>query len=197
MTPKPEPPLDKEAIRSVIDEYIKDRIRNYRVITIAFLFGLGGFVIALATNLLDIREVIQDLHSRAFPVRADAGMLTAYSNEAQLRASDPRTETWAMTFYAERGQKVLLHLDLNHRFTGDGPKRRVLVYMDNVRRDSLVDNAATGFHDITESLTWSAGLTREENIHAIRFELDDTQPVILTDEVSIACIVHVRGPSIQ
>lgn len=117
----------------------------------------------------------------------------SYQATIELRWQDPRSQSKGVIFYAEPGQKVRLYVNLTHRFDGLGGLRKVLLYIDGKLITKPLTQVLGGFTLISDYLNHEPTVGREQNIHSLRFDLDDTQSADLTDEVTISYIIHVYG----
>ncbi len=185
-----------ETIRKVASEELHANFRLYRDRAKYFAMGLGALVVLVsAVGVLAGKDFFRALHSRAFPPLAASHVAISYEGFLELTGSRPDSDSRSVSFYATERQRVSMYARLNHRFASrDSEKRRVVVAVDgNPITPRPTSSIEGGFHDITPYLTWKSDLSRQPDVHALVFSLDDSQTRDARAEVSVVVVILVHG----
>ncbi|MCK5057171.1 MAG: hypothetical protein KAT34_10985 [Candidatus Aminicenantes bacterium] len=186
-----------------IDSRIHQFISIYKKIGIAFLVGLGLFIIlAITSGLTSKQNIIVWLHDKIFGIEeliiekiSEATTKEpAISYHRSFILDDPNQRIEKMLFLARPGQKIEIYLEVSHYGTSL-EKHRINVWLDErILYENKVDIKG-GFKEISD-FVFSPKNTpplREESIHSIEFNLVDNQSPSLDDKIFIDCVVVVYG----
>lgn len=191
-------PLTKEDVDQRIEEYLS----TYRKVLKAFLGGLVlFFVIVISGGLISKKNLITLIHDSVF--RPDDKIITeigkthgsevavSYHRSFVLRNIDQNEK---MLFYATPGQTVKIYLEVDHYGGGEPRKVKILLNSKDLW-NKPIEQFRGGFQDITSRVSSKDNfpLNRQEHVHALEFNLDDTQPKKLKDTVVIDCVIIVFG----
>lgn len=191
-------PLTKEDVDQRIEEYLS----TYRKVLKAFLAGLVlFFVIVISGGLISKKNLITLIHDSVF--RPDDKIITeigkthgsevavSYHRSFVLRNIDQNEK---MLFYATPGQTVKIYLEVDHYGGGEPRKVKILLNSKDLW-NKPIEQFRGGFEDITSRVSSKDNflINRQEHVHALEFNLDDTQPKKLKDTVVIDCVIIVFG----
>lgn len=191
--------LSEDNIKKIVDE----RILSYVRIVKYFLYGLTGFLIlGFGSGLILPKNLLRIIHEGMFGeekvlinkigkgIQSEVGI--SYHRSFLLYSPDQREER--MLFFAEEGQTVKVYLETSH-YGGGLERRRLIVELNDQIIWDRVEDFEGGFKDITTRVFSEDRPVsyREENVHALEFSLDDTQPIDLSDKVFVDCVIIVFG----
>ncbi len=180
--------------RDEAEKIVGERFARVFVKVKWFALGLGALVIFfVVTDLIGKAALLRMLHEEVFPSAPSGQAALAFQDTFELKASDDHSAFGSVFFYAEKGQPVKLYAQLNHRFTGSGPRRRVVVSIDGKQIGKPTLEFIGGFKNITLDLDWKTDPEKPDNFHSIVFSLDDSQDDTIKDQVIVTCIVMVYG----
>lgn len=186
-----------------VKEIVEDRISSYLKLVKYFLYGLTGFfIIGFASGLILPKNLLRVIHDGLFgnekivinkietSLKSEVGI--SYHRSFILKSPDQREEK--MLFFAEENQRVKVYLETS-RLGGSREKYKLIVTIDDKILWEKVEDIKGGFKDITSRIfSKDRPITpREENVHALEFSLDDTQPKDLDDNVFVDCVILVYG----